>query len=745
MVAGVALAASFVLSVKIGVFGILPSNKALTDVKNPQGSTVYDRHQEEIGRLFLVNRRNVAFEQMPQCLLDLLVATEDARFHQHKGVDYRSLVRVLFKTVLLQNRAGGGGSTITQQLAKNLFPRQQHGLLTIPVNKTKEILLARRLEKLYSKDEILALYLNTVPFGENVFGVDAAAHHYFNKKASKLQCHEAATLVGMLKANTYYNPRLHPKRAMDRRNTVLALGKKQGYITEQAYSGFVAKPLSLNYSKTSNRAKFAGYFRDQVIKQAKELLEGVNVGQEDAPNIYTSGLKIYTSLDKGMQQYAENAMKAWMPQLQKEFDKQWSGSTILAAEGGLLQTVIKRSTPYNTLAAEGLAHEEIMKELSTPVQMEVFSWNGKKSFTIAPIEAIKRQAMMLSAGFVALSPKTGEVLAWVGGIDHEFFKYDHVGSSPGRQPGSVFKPIIYATALERGIYPCKYFKAEQETYEIDGDEWSPGNSNSQYEGKYSMKGALTESVNTVAVKVLEETGIANVLMVAEGMGISGNLPEVPSLALGTASVPLIEMANAYSAFANQGKVPATTIITKIEDNSGKLLWEKQTELPTEAISPQTAQLMTEMLKNVVNEGTGRSLRGTYGLSMDLAGKTGTTQNNADGWFVGYNPNIVVGVWGGNDLPALHFKTTALGQGAHTALPMFGKFMASLNKDRKYYTYTKAGFDPLPKDLEKHLKCDPFKEEMRFFKLLFGRKSKNKKKKKSKKGGLRKLFKKREQQ
>jgi len=632
-----------------------------------------------------------------------------------------------------------------------MFPRQEYGIFTVPVIKLKEMMVASRLEKAYSKDKIIEMYFNTVPFGENVYGIEAASERYFGKSAAQLECGEAAVLVGMLKANTYYNPHLNPGNALFRRNVVLNLMYNQGMLTEEEHQTYTNTPLKTTNQDEGKTASFAGYYRQQVISQAQKIIDAYNEEHNTNYNLYTSALKIVSSLDKGMQLKAEAAVKEWMPKLQKDFDNQWARNDLLEKDKTAWKLALNQSGYYQELKNAGLGQNEIEKELQKQTNIEGFSWPGQtpKNGTIK--DQIKRQARYLQVGMVALDAQTGQILAYVGGIDHQFFKYDHVSSTPGRQVGSTFKPIVYATAIEKGVSPCKYFKAAQQTYLENGKEWTPANSGEEYEGEYTMEGALTNSVNTVSVQVMEASGVENVIHTAKGMGVTTELPEVSSLALGTASVPVIQMAQVYAAFANGGKAVKPNYIDEIVDKKGTVIYKNKKENHPQVIQQETAQLIAHMLQSVVNEGTGRSIRNVYHLPNELAGKTGTTQNNVDGWFIGFNPKIVVAIWVGNDIPALHFKTTALGQGAHTALPIFAHFFKMLNADASFRYYTQQTFPPLPPSLKHKVECDPFKEEFKFVEWFFGKgggghhyyvsgpKTKAKKPKKNKENFFKRLF------
>ncbi|MGF1637354.1 MAG: transglycosylase domain-containing protein [Cyclobacteriaceae bacterium] len=699
----------FYLAILFGLSGPLPKNEALLSVKNMEATEMYDVNRLLLGKYFVVDRKQVGIEHISPYVTDALISTEDARFYEHNGIDYRSLLRVGIKTLLLGDEKSGGGSTITQQLIKNLFPRKNYRILTAPIVKTREMILARRMEKLYSKTEILLLYLNTVPFGENVFGIEAAAGRYFNKTAASLDAAEAAVLVGMLKATTNYNPRLFPERALERRNTVLTLTYKNQKISEDEWQKALKKDLVLDYSPINTNTGPAPYFRAHAINTIKEILEKVNMVEGTNYNLFTSGLKIYTTIDLEMQKIAEQSVSKQMKGLQQLFDSHWTAAKPWSANISVLQRVVRASEFYKHLQAEGKTEQEILDRMNEKMPMEVFSWTGETKKEMSLMDSVKYHLMLLHAGMVAMDPASGHIKAWVGGIDHNYFKYDHVNKRTRRQVGSTFKPILYATAFEQGILPCEYFDASQETFSEDGKDWTPMNADGTDEGHYSLQEALVKSMNTVSAKLINRTGTGSVIETARKLGIDNNIPSVPSIALGTASLSLLEMTAAYAAFANGGYSVTPTYLLKIEDKSGKVIWENPESSSTRALSYKTSRLVLELLRKVVNEGTAVRLRSTYGLSYDMAGKTGTTQNNADGWFIGITPGLVCGVWVGADNPAIHFRSTQLGQGANTALPAFAYFIQGLARAPKQRKYVSGGFAPLSEELVELLDCEPYED------------------------------------
>lgn len=708
----------FVGMVWMGVFGSVPNRGELSSINNQVATEVYSADSVLLGRYYLQERSPVRADQIPEGLRNALVSTEDARFFRHRGIDVRSLLRVLVKTLALQDQSAGGGSTITQQLAKNLYPRRSYTLLSMPINKVKEMIIAHRLETIYTKDEILALYLNTIPFGDNVFGIKTAAERFYSKSVRDLTPDESAVLIGMLKATYRYNPRVYPERATQRRNVVLAQMEKYGYLSHEETTILQKKALVLNYQRLSHNAGLAPYFRSHI---KAELLAWCRQNQRaDGANynLYTDGLKVYTTIDSRLQRFAEEAVRSQMTIIQQRFSKQLD-KNILAAVG---KSHVPALAAYKAMKKDGLTEQQIMTELRKKGPRHVFDWKGAKEEMISTYDSLLHHLSFLQAGLLAMDPHNGAVRAWVGGIDHEFFQFDHVKISTKRQVGSTFKPIVYAAAIEHGVSPCDYVSARQTSY-TNMEDWTPENTEKDsYEQKYSMEGGLAGSVNTVSVKLLEQAGISNTIRVAERMGIRSDLPRVPSLALGTASISVMEMVNAYAAIANHGMHIAPMYITAITDGKGNVLERfTSTDEPVTALSKETSAMMLHMLKRVVNEGTAASLRTKFGLTNDIAGKTGTTQSNTDGWFIAITPRLVVGCWVGADDPRLHFKSTALGQGAATALPVIGRFLQQMNGDPSFGSISRARFESLTPAQLKKLDCELSKSDRNFIDRLFNRK------------------------
>ncbi|MEJ7645829.1 MAG: transglycosylase domain-containing protein [Chryseolinea sp.] len=724
----------FVVLVWAGLFGRIPTKEDLKTISHQVATEVYSADSVLLGRYYIQERSTVPESEIPEGLKNALIATEDARFYQHHGIDTKSLFRVLIKSILLQNESAGGGSTLTQQLAKNIYPRRSYALLSMPINKIREMIIARRIEKLYSKDEILVLYLNTIPFGDNVFGVKTAAERFFSVPVRQLSIDQAAVLVGMLKATHRYNPRLFPERAKQRRDVVLSQLAKYSFITKDELSGYTSRPLKLKYQRISHNEGLAPYFRAFIRAELLAWCKDHEKRDGTAYNLYTDGLKIYTTIDSRLQRFAEQSIRSQMVVLQEKFSKQLKKQTMDQIAIGK----IVHLAAYKALKNSGKTDKEVMASLKRPSRKKVFGYAGVKERSISSYDSLIHHMKFLQAGLMALEPGTGNIRAWVGGIDHEFFQYDHVKETTKRQIGSTFKPIVYAAAMEQGISPCDYVSARKTSY-TNMEDWTPENSGDDiYDQKYSMEGGLANSVNTVSVKVLEQAGITNTIRTAERMGITSELPKVPSLALGTASISMIEMVTAYAVFANRGKHVAPVYITGITDSRGKVLESFDDHpKPVAALSSETSDMMVHMLKRVVNEGTASSLRGRYNLSNDIAGKTGTTQSNADGWFIAITPKLVVGCWVGADDPRLHFQRTAEGQGAATALPIVGRFFQKLNSNDDFNDISKARFVSLTPALMRKLDCELSRSDRNFIDRIFNRKKGVKKTKF--KEGKKKLF------
>ncbi|MEG3660124.1 transglycosylase domain-containing protein [Arenibacter palladensis] len=715
-----------VLSIYLGAWGKLPSKQELSDFKYQRASEVYSADSVLIGKYFLFDRQPIQYEEVPKNLIEALVAIEDERFYDHSGIDYKSLFRVAFKTILMQDQSAGGGSTISQQLAKNLYPREKSGKFNLAISKFKEMIIASRLEAMYSKEDILMLYLNTVSFGDNTFGIESASLKFFNKSARELELQESATLVGMLKATYGYNPRVFPKNSLNRRNLVIQSMYSNDFLSQKEADSLKLLPLQLNYRDYDYSEGIAPYFREEVRKQmlnwAKEQREkGLDY------NIYTSGLKIYTTLDSKMQMLAEEAMGQHMKALQNSFEKSYGKRAPWIKDQNLIKKVIQNSGPYKKWKKAGLNEKEIMDSMNLKKEMLLRDWNQDEMRSASTIDSLLHYLKFLNTGSLSLDPKTGAVKTWLGGINFKHFKYDHISQSK-RQVGSAFKPIVYTAALEKGIAPCTYFSAQEVAYE-NMEGWSPSNSGNKDEAylNYSMEEALSKSVNTVAVKVLEKTGIPNVIDQAQKMGIETTLPALPSLALGTAEIKINDLAGAYASYLNHGKSVTPFLIHRITNEKDSIIETfKPVVAEKRAFSEETGQIMLEMMKATVNSGTAARIRSTYGIKNDIAGKTGTTQNNKDAWFVALTPKLLNITWVGLDNHEIGFSSTSLGQGANAALPIFALWLQKLNADKSFDHITKAKFPNPSSAVMSNLDCDPVKRDG-FFKRLF----KNPKKKKTK--------------
>lgn len=694
----------FVSLVYIGLFGRLPGYDELGRVSNNNASEVYTSDDVLMGRYFIENRLSIDNSDISRHVINALVATEDSRFFEHKGIDMMSIARVMVKSIIMGDSSQGGGSTISQQLAKNLFPRKRLGIFTLPVSKVKEIFIASRLEKIYSKEQILTLYLNTVPFGEDIYGIEAAAHRFFSRKSKWLEPPQAATLIGMLAANTAYNPRMNPERSTQRRNIVLARMADQGFIPKDKLEEYQAEPLMVKYARLDRNTGIAPYFRDMVRVEAEHIL---NEKYGDQYNIFTDGLKIVTTINSRMQRYAEEAVKEHMAQVQKQFDAHWANKEPWHQHPEVFKNALQQSPRYRKLKAAGLSELAIMENMDTPVNTVIFTHEGDKQVTISPADSVRHYLKMLNTGVLVVHPQSGKILAWVGGIDHKSSEFDHVTSK--RQSGSTFKPIIYAAAMMNGIEPDQYISNERRTF-AKHRNWSPANADGEYGGYYTVKGALAKSVNTITAWLIDQVGVSRAVSMARRMGIESSLPEVASIALGTADVSLYEMVRAYTTFPNYGTPATLQSIVSITDRDGNELYKyERPDINEPALSEDAAYYMVDMLQEVINSGTGRSLRYNYGLYGDIGGKTGTTQNNTDGWFIGFTPNLVAGVWVGADQPVVRFRTTALGQGAYMAMPIFGKMLQKIQRDQMVTNYTNTYFRTTPEELQEHLTAELFSE------------------------------------
>jgi len=714
----------FYLAIYLGFFGEVPSKKRLKSLQNNSASEIYTADSVLIGRYFIQDRTNVRYGSISPYVVKALVATEDARFYDHHGVDVRGLFRVIVKSILLQDESSGGGSTLSQQLAKNLFPRKSHRLFSTPINKIREMITAVRLESVYSKEEIIELYLNTVPMGGNIYGIERASRVFFNKRSGELKMEEAAVLVGMLKANTTYNPARYPERSLARRNVVVSQMLKEGYISPAEADSIKLRPLILSYNKNRGGQGIAPYLREYLRKQLLKWAETHLDANEKPYDLYTDGLKIYTTIDSRIQLAAERAVRTQMAKLQRTFDQHWGKQAPWGRNTSVITSAMQQSDRYALLKEAGKSEETIRETFNQKRPMTLFSWAGNKKVTMSPLDSIKYYQKILNTGLISIEPATGKVKAWVGGINHQVFKYDHILSR--RQAGSTFKPILYTAALEKGIDPCMMIENKRLTYP-EFENWSPQNADGNYSGKYSMKGALAYSVNTVSAQLMMQTGISQTISLAHRMGITSEIPTVPSISLGTASLSLLELVGAYTVYANTGRLVKPFSITQIRDREGNVIFQAKEAKSQQVISAGNAATMLEMMKGVVDAGSASRLKTEFGLSMDMAGKTGTTQNQADGWFIGITPKLVTGVWVGAENPLVRFRSLKLGQGANTALPVWATFMKSLVAKSAFSSYRYSKFRPLSSELAARLNCPLFVEDViveepvkkeSFFKRIF---------------------------
>lgn len=697
----------FITAVNYDIFGHIYTKEELENFSNETASVVLSDNDTVIGKYFSQNRTNTLYSQLPKHLVDALVATEDSRYFEHSGVDTKSLFRVLFKTILLSNKRSGGGSTITQQLAKNMYGRPNYGPLTMLINKTKEGIQAYRIEQTFNKEEILTLYLNTVSFGENVYGIEAAALRYFSKKTSKLTIEESAVLIGILKANTFYNPRLHPNNAFRRRNTVLFQMNKESYLTKTEYDSLCKLPLQLNYINLASTNK-AGYFLAMVKKETNSILDSINKENVKKWDLEKDGLRIETTLDITLQEYALDAFSSHLGKMQKQLRKHYKNTTQKRGLKKLVNQQLRKLNLYEN-------------KLERSKQF-VFDWEGHYTDSINIADSLALEATLLHAGMLAINPNTGAIKTWVGGINHNTHPYDQIFAQ--RQLASTFKPILYAAALEEGRTPCNYLDNEQLTIS-DYNNWSPENANKSTGGKYSMTGALMNSMNIPTVNLFMETGFKPIDSLWKKMQFNSKLENNPSLALGTANASIYEVSRAYAVFANGGNLIKHKCITRITTADGKVIYQDQKPEVKQILNERTPKLINSILQKAINKGTGTSLRSAYKVTLPLAGKTGTSQNYADAWFVGYNPNLVIVSRVGCASPKIHFYN-GTGSGGRLALPLVAKTLYKVQQNSKLKRKYIKRFPSLSEEQLDELACEDFKEKtgLENFFDIFKRKDKN---------------------
>lgn len=674
------------------VLGDLPSVEELQNPRSNLATVIYSSDGKELGKYYNENRVNVTFKDLDKDLVDALVATEDARFYEHNGVDIKALLRSA--SGVFTGGSKGGGSTITQQLAKMMFPREKLSKFQLVIRKIKEWVIATRLEKNYTKEEIMAMYLNKFDFLNLAVGVKSAAKIYFNSNPDSLRIEQAAMLVGMAQNPSLYNPIRFEEKTKHRRNVVLSQMLKYGYINQTQFDTLKVKPLGLSFRPEDHNEGPAPYFREYLRENfLKQWCENhINPETKKPYNIYKDGLRIYTTIDSRMQQYAEEAVAEHMLELQKAFIKDckqkrnapFAYNVKKEEIQAIMNSSMKRSDRYRELKQQGLSKEQIEKNFNTPAKMTVWSIRGEIDTTMTPMDSIRYYKGFLQTGFMAIDPQTGQVRAWVGGINHKHFKYDHVKVGK-RQVGSTFKPFVYAMAIQEGYSPCYQMPCVKTCVTTeDGKEWCPDNSfNARQKAKWenrllTLKQALALSVNYISAALMKKFGPYAVVNLAKRMGITSHLDPVPSLCLGTADISVFEMVGAIATFPNQGTFVQPTFITRIEDKNGKVLEEFMPQTD-EVFSPEKAYVMCQLMKGVVQHGTGMGLA-KYKLGAQIGGKTGTTQNNSDGWFIGYTPDLAAGCWVGAEDRSVHFNSTDVGQGATMAMPIWGKFFQKALND-----------------------------------------------------------------
>lgn len=740
-----------------GKLGFMPSFEELENPKNLVATEIITSDNQILGKFWdEENRTLVSYKDLNKNLVNALIATEDERYYNHSGIDLQGLFRV-FKGIITNNTKSGGGSTISQQLAKLLFPRENISGFKLVFRKFREWVIAVKLERSYTKEEIITMYLNKFEFIYNAFGVEVASQTYFDTTPDSLNLQQAAMLVGMLKNPALYNPRRSEARALLRRNVVLGQMLKNRYINREQYDTTIVKPLGLQFNANSLKKGMAPYFRkylertmiaqkpvreeygdrylqkyieDSIAWYTDPLYGWCNKNLKPdghTYDLYSDGLKIYTTIDYRMQQYGEDAVETHLKRLQPVFDNSiknykntpFSNDLTNEQAESILLNNIYQSARYQAIKKKGYTKERLIKEFSIPDTIEVYTWEGLKDTIMSPLDSIKYYLKHLSSSFMAMDPNTGEVKAWIGGSSYGFTEIDMVRSSTyKRQVGSTCKPFLYTLAMQNGMSPCKMVPNDEQTFILaDGTTWTAKNSDSgDYDGKMvTLTWGLANSVNQVSAWVMKQFNPQAMKNVMRRMGIYSDIDAVPSMFLGTSDITLYEMVAAYGTFANKGVYTSPVIVSHIEDKNGNLLASFQPRRH-DAIDENTAYLMTKLLQNVVQKGSGRRLSSRAevyddygGFSAKFAGKTGTTQNQSDGWFVGYTPELVAGVWTGANYRSIHFESLSLGQGSNMALPVFGRFFKKVFADSTLNYSEDFKFEK-PEHFNMDLDCDNIEED-----------------------------------
>ena len=698
----------FFLFASWGFFGAMPKFEDLENPDSNLATEIISSDGVTIGKFYSENRTPIKYSDLPQHLVDALVATEDERFYEHSGIDSRGTLRAIasFGT-------SGGASTITQQLAKNLFHGSEgsKNIVLRVIQKAKEWIIAIKLERQYTKNEIIAHYLNTVDFVSNAYGIRSAANVYFNKEPKALTVDESAILIGMLQAPSKYNPRFHPERAMKRRNIVLGQMVKNDKLSAEKKAILDKKPIVLDFKPQSHKEGTATYFREYLRDFMKTWAKDHKKADGSEYDIYKDGLKIHTTIDSRIQQYAEEAMEEHLKNLQVEmFAEQKKNKNspfvrISDAETKKLMTqAMKTSERWRIMSSEGKSEDEIIKSFGVKTKMTVFTWNGERDTIMTPTDSIRYYKTFLQTGVMSMEPRTGQIKAWVGGINYKYFQYDHVGQG-ARQVGSTFKPFVYATAIEQlNMSPCDSiidapFTIPKGRHNVT-ETWTPNNSDHEYRGMVTLKRALALSINTISAKLIDKVGPEAVVDMTHKLGVTSKIPAQPSIALGAVEITVQDMVGAYSTFANQGVYVKPQFLHSIEDKNGVIVYETLPE-SHDVLNKDIAFAVIKLLEGVTESGSGARLRTQgggngynrvtgypYVFKNPIAGKTGTSQNQSDGWFVGMVPNLVTGVWVGCEDRSARFRTITYGQGATAALPIWAILMRKCYADKELDISTK---------------------------------------------------------
>ncbi|MEM6830407.1 MAG: transglycosylase domain-containing protein [Bacteroidota bacterium] len=716
---GIAITFGMVKYDAFGWFGGLPSLRALERPDPDLSSELISANGESLGKYFRKNRTPVTYNELSPELVNTLLVTEDIRFKNHSGIDLRSLVRAIFGKMTFSFK--GGGSTITMQLAENLYKTNndnqgylyKYSSIGQVITKIKEWIISVQLEQSYTKEEILAMYLNTVEFGSNSYGIKVASKTFFNKIPSQLNYSEAAVLVGVINAPTRWSPVSNPENALRKRTEVLWNLSKNGVISEEKFDSLNSEPIQLNYRVDNQNEGLATYFRTVT----KNFL--VKWTKENGYDLFEDGLKIYTTIDSRLQQYAEEAVHEHMDTLQRIFNAHWKEKNPWIDDDnneilGFLETTMQRTAAYRSLRRRFDKNKDSIEHyLNLKKPMKVFSWDGEIDTLFSSYDSLNYYKRFLQAGFMAMDPKTGHIKAWVGGINHKYFKFDHVKQGK-RQPGSTFKPIVYAQAIQTGYSPCITAVDAPITIELPGQDpptWSPDNAEGKFSGKtMTIREAMSRSVNSITAWMMEKIGPENVVDMAKDLGIQSPLAPVYSLALGGGGdVSLYEMLGAYSTFANKGYHIEPYYISRIEDKNGNVI-QQFVPQETDVINEETAYIMLHMLKGTVQMGTARGLDSSLKQNNEIGAKTGTTQNASDGWFMGITKDIAAGAWVGGDDRSIRFQNWAMGQGAKTAMPIWEKFMLRLYEDESL-GYEKGSFEKPSKPIRIELDCSKYEQNL----------------------------------